>query len=133
MFGIIMSAYLQFGMLDGVGWVPKTWNEPDQGSIIVTEKPLYTDLGFKVELGVLFAEADVLTTMYQDNWNSFQPVDNTYSIGGGISYKGITAGIKHTCYHPMAAYSMYHNYRLVNATEGSTNDIYMRLEIGGKR
>jgi len=116
-------------MLDGAGWIPKKINEPARGSSLITVLPVYTDLGFRAEYGILFAETNILTTMYQTEWNNFNPFDNTYSIGAGISFKGVTMGIKHTCYHPMQAYSLYHNYRLVNATEGSMNNMYVRIDI----
>jgi hypothetical protein len=60
------------------------------------------------------------------------PNQVTYQLGIGAELGPLTVGWKHTCYHPVSVYMTYNGYDLFPASEGGTDDFYLRLEIGGR-
>jgi hypothetical protein len=124
----VLSAFLQLGMLSGGA----VMYEPPQ-QILVNDLPCYATLGVRADYGMFFAEGAIQTDMKPVSIGDWFPTQETYSIGCGISYKFVTLGFRHVCYHPMTPYMVYSYDIITPSFEGATNDLYLRLEIGGKR
>lgn len=128
MTALLLSAFLQVGMLSGNATI---YQPPKQMNIL--DLPCYATLGARADWGPLFAETSVRTDMQPASLTDWMPDEMAYSIGAGIEAHGVTLGIKHTCYHPVMPYMTYEGYKIVPSFEGATNDLYLRVEIGGKR
>jgi len=65
---------------------------------------------------------------YKSNYTFF-PINDTYSIEAGGTYKDITLGVRHLCTHPVFPYiSFYGDHRPIVKYEGSYNEIYFRIK-----
>jgi hypothetical protein len=125
---LLLSAFLQFGMLSGGAVM---YEPPEQ--ILVTDFPAYATLGVRADYGLFFAEGSIRTDMRPISLSNWIPNQITYDIGGGMTYKMFTLGYRRTCYHPVTPYMVYGGYAVIPAFEGATDDIYLRINIGGKR
>lgn len=125
--GLILSAALQFGIMNGAAYCMK----PNDVVEFVECPPLYATLSVDARCGIFFANASVRTDMWMMSLTNYDPYDLSFQIGGGISIGPLVFGICHTCYHPMTTYSIQAGYRIVPYSEGATDDLYIRLNIGG--
>ena len=125
---LILSAALQFGMLGGAAYCygpTGTWEYAEC-------PPLYATLEARAEYGVLFADASVRTDMLMISATSYDPYDLAFQVEGGLCIGSLTIAMRHTCYHPMMTYSLVDGYRIMPVSEGATDDVYIRVSIGGR-
>lgn len=125
---LILSAALQFGALGGAAFC----YTPTGASRFADCPPLYATMEVHAEYGVLFADASVRTDMLMISATSYDPYDLAFQVEGGLCIGSLTIAMRHTCYHPMFTYSLVDGFRLMPVSEGATDDIYVRVSIGGK-
>jgi hypothetical protein len=105
--------------------------------------PLFADMSAELSLGPLFLGGSFRCDFNMRELASYDPFQNTYSVGGGLRAKAspdlvIELGYLHSCYHPFQSYSIV-SY-LTNETlaipkfEGASDEIYLtfRGRVGGQ-
>lgn len=144
LFGIIMSAYLQFGYLSGSCFQQEVYYYGSSHNIDFTyieQNPFYGEFGVQFEKDFFikeykitpFFDTSINTMMVPEVWNNWHPTQNYYKIGGGIKFNdNIEIGFHHTCYHPSAAYSYVKKYMIRDSFEGGTNEAYIKFGISNR-
>ena len=125
---LILSAFLQFGILNGGAIVA---DKPSASSWdFAYFPPAYATLGIGARYNVLYFETSVRTDVWAIQIDNWYPFDVAFQIGGGIKLDDwLTIGIRHTCYHPITPYSVVEGYMLLPNSEGACNDIFVRVEL----
>jgi hypothetical protein len=115
-----------------VGWMPQgdfLMHEPT--SIVTLEGMFYVDFEARATLfGFLFAGGEVKTIMWGVGWNNYSPERMLYQFNAGIRLDPLELGWRHYCTHPMWTYLQ--SWNGTARWEGSYEEVYLRLEIGGK-
>ncbi len=121
---LVLSAFLQMGITNGGAAI---YEEP---KFVKKEfPPAYAIMGIKGIAGPFFLEGSMRSDMKSVSLDNWFPMQATYQIGAGLKIGPLTVGWLHTCYHPVAPYMQILGYELRPASEGATNDIYLRLEF----
>lgn len=141
LFGIIMSAYLQFGYLNGRVYKQDIYQYKNYYTIDNTfreQSPFYGEFGVHFERPFYvkgyklspFIDTSIDTLMVPEKLTNWCPTQVIFQIGAGIKITDFcTIGIEHTCYHPISTYSYVEGYELTDSYEGGTNNLYIRFEI----
>ena len=123
---LILSAALQLGIAQGA---PVLYENAAFSP--VDFPPAYATFEVRAETGPVFIETFVRTDMQALAFTDWLPNQVTYQVGAGVELGPLTAGWKHTCYHPVAVFMTMSGYDLFPASEGGTDDFYLRIEIKG--
>lgn len=125
---LILSAFLQFGILNGGAVVA---DKPTvDGLNFAYFPPAYATLGIEARYSFLYFETSIRTDMWAIQLDNWDPFDVAFQIGGGIKLDDwLTIGIRHTCYHPITTYGVVEDYMLLPNSEGACNDIFVRVEL----
>jgi hypothetical protein len=125
---LILSAFIQLGMMDGVATL---YDSPLFNTI--EYNPMYATLGVEGDIGHIFVKGSIRNVFLPFNQgNGFVPQQDVYQLGAGIRYKLFEIGWVHTCYHPVVPYMEYYGFIVKPGTEGGSDDFYVRFNIGDK-
>lgn len=123
---IMLSGFLEVGAWSG-GVVQ--YERPDYYEVSFFTYPVYAEMAIDATLKPLTIESAIRCDMYNANsMFSFSPFQNTYTIGARLDFHNVRIGYRHTCYHPMQAYSFIRE-QITPRYEGSLNTVYLRFSF----
>jgi hypothetical protein len=140
--GFVLAASIEFGLLSGYSYIP-------DGDALTTRKrielpPQYVNL--YVEGSKLFGETEpveiipfggINNSFFLVDYQNAIPFDITWFVGVKLRYKNLEAGYTRECHHPTAAYIIEqpHQAQRLSAMsgEGISHNLYVKLEIGGRK
>jgi hypothetical protein len=105
--------------------------------------PLFADMEAELSLGPLFVGGSFRCDFNMRELASYEPFQNTYSVGGGLRLKASTSltlelGYEHSCYHPFQSYGIV-RYLMgetlaIPMSEGASDEVYLTLRgrVGGR-
>jgi hypothetical protein len=104
------------------------WNYSERNTQWVEVGALYVDLEARGSLGPLYVGGAVSTHFTPTSLINYSPFQNTYEIGAGLEFDGVTLGYRHACYHPLQPYATVIGREIKPKYEGGYNQVFMRIE-----
>lgn len=122
---IVLSGFLEVGAWNG-GVVQ--YERPDYFEASFFEYPIYTEMDINATLKPFTIESSIRCDMYMNGLTTYEPFQNTYTIGARFDFGNMRMGYSHTCFHPMQAYAFVRD-TIMPRFEGYTNNIYIRFSF----
>lgn len=119
---LMLSAALEAGFISGGLFNYNAWNQPWQEI-----GALYTSLGVKAEIGVLYASGRMDSYFTPLAWNNYSPFQMTYIFEVGADFGNVQLGYEHSCFHPIQPYATIIGNEIKPKYEGGYNKVFVRI------
>jgi len=96
----------------------------------ILEEPITTSIQGEIGRDNFVLYGSVSVDMWMQEFTSYLPFNNQYTVGGRITLGALEIGLEHSCYHPMVPYMWVSPKRqIVPSFEGYLDRVYLRIAL----
>lgn len=99
---------------------------------VILKEPITTMIQAEIGRDNFVLYGAVSVDMWMQEFTSYLPFNNQYTVGGIVTIGAVEIGLEHSCYHPMVPYMWIPSRRqIVPSFEGAFDRVYVKIRLEG--